>query len=76
MLAPPAKISVKGRSRRLFASDKNRLELLAAYFAEHPRPLPELSTWLAQHGVEAALHCALKQEGKAAEEVNQPPNRP
>jgi hypothetical protein len=39
--------------RRLFASDKKRLELLAAYFTEqYPCPLPELSAWLAQHGPE------------------------
>ena len=38
--------------RRVYQSDRKRLELLCAYFAHNPCPLPELSAWLAEHGPE------------------------
>jgi hypothetical protein len=38
--------------RRLYASDRKRLELLARYFAQHPCPLPDLAAWLARREVD------------------------
>jgi hypothetical protein len=37
--------------RKIYAGDKKRVELLAAYFTENSCPLPELSEWLREHPV-------------------------
>ena len=35
--------------RRLYAGEKKRLELFAAYFTINPCPIPELTAWLVEH---------------------------